>query len=423
MNMKTIASKMLWLAVTLSIALPNAAFAATTPSFGMAGTYGVLGSTYTNTSAGTTINGDVGFTTGPAVAPAGVHVNYGAGAPYAQAGIDQGAALTALATQVCTFNFPAGAIDLSTDITHGAIGIYTPGVYCSVGAMNIGGPIQLNGNGTYIFKTSGALTSTAGAVVTTSGVTACDVFWIPTQATTLAANTTFVGTVIDNAGITVGANTTWTGMAWSFGGTITTDTTTLTVPMCVVPPPPPPAPATLRVVKTVVNGFGGTATPAQFSLHVQKAGIEVTGSPAPGVATPGTTYSLSGGTYIISEDTNPLYTPNYSGDCDTNGLLTLTGGDIKTCTITNNQKAVNVGAPVPSLPTSAVVLPVSPVVPTSPVVPAVVSSVVSAPVVTTLPTAVAPAVMAPRPTPRPTPRVTALAITNQPLAPAFPQSG
>ncbi|HCY20668.1 TPA: hypothetical protein DIC40_02220 [Patescibacteria group bacterium] len=49
--------------------------AATTPSFGMAASYGVLSSTYTNTSV-TTINGDVGFTTAPAVAPLGIHPNY-----------------------------------------------------------------------------------------------------------------------------------------------------------------------------------------------------------------------------------------------------------------------------------------------------------------------------------------------------------
>lgn len=49
----------------------NITLAATTPSLGAAATYGILGSTYTNMTAGTTINGDVGFTTGPAVAPLG----------------------------------------------------------------------------------------------------------------------------------------------------------------------------------------------------------------------------------------------------------------------------------------------------------------------------------------------------------------
>lgn len=228
----------LFFGVSLALSIVPTGYAAS-PSLGAAATYGVLGSTYTNTTAGTTINGDVGFSTGPAIAPAGVHVNYGAGSPYSAAGIDQGSALSSLASQACTFNFPPGAINLSTETTHGPVGIYTPGVYCSAGAMDIGGSLTLNGNGTYIFRPNGALTSTVGAAVTLIGASPCDVFWTPTQATTLAANTTFIGTVIDDAGITVGANTTWTGMALSFGGTVTTDAVTITVscPLQAAPAP------------------------------------------------------------------------------------------------------------------------------------------------------------------------------------------
>ena len=59
---------------------PISALAATTPSLGMAATFGVLGSTYTNTAA-TTVNGDLGYVTGPGVVPA---VN---GTTYVNAGI------------------------------------------------------------------------------------------------------------------------------------------------------------------------------------------------------------------------------------------------------------------------------------------------------------------------------------------------
>src|SRR5680860_889956 len=210
----------------------NIAQAATSPSLGLADGYAVLASTYTNTSAGTTVNGSIGFTTGPAVAPLGTQVNYGSSAPYSTAGSDQGSALSNLDSQSCTFSFAAGAINLSTDTTHGAIGVYTPGVYCIDGAMNVGGPLTLSGDGTYIFRSTGALTSTAGATITLNGASICDVFWTPSAATTLAANTTFKGTVISNAGFTIGANTNWVGRALSFGGTTTSDTDTLTVPIC-----------------------------------------------------------------------------------------------------------------------------------------------------------------------------------------------
>jgi uncharacterized repeat protein (TIGR01451 family) len=308
--------------------IPGAAFAATTPSLGAAMTYGVLSNTYANTVPGTTINGDVGFTTAPAVIPAGIHTNYGSGAPYATAGIDQGSALVNLNSQPCTFTFAPGAIDLSTDITHGAPGVYAPGVYCSTGAMNVGGPLNLLGNGTFIFRPDGALTSTAGAVVTLSGSSACDVFWTPTAATTLGANTTFAGTVIDDSAITVGANTTWLGRALAFGGTVTTDTDTITVPNCTLP--------IYHVIKQVVNDNGGTAVAGEFNLHVLLGGVDVVGSPAAGTVAPGTTYNLNRDTYTITEDVFAGYTTTFTGDCAVDGSITLDYGEEMTCNVIND---------------------------------------------------------------------------------------
>ncbi len=339
--MKTIMKKfnsvvVLAVVFVFGLAGSNSAFAATTPSLGAAATYGVIASTYTNTTAGTTITGDIGFTTGPAVAPLGAHTNYGSGAPYATAGTDQNGALSALASQACTFTFAAGAIDLAADTTHGSIGVYAPGVYCTLGAASIGtAGITLNGAGTYIFRVDGALTSVANSAVTlTGGASACDVFWTPTSATTLGANSTFGGTNIDASGITIGSTVTWTGRALAFGGTVTTDTDTITVPTCTVPTPP--IPATLHVIKQVVNNNGGTATASLFNLHVKLSGTDVTGSPAVGTATPGTSYSLSAGTYVVSEDANASYTQSFSGDCNSSGSVTLSAGDNKTCTITND---------------------------------------------------------------------------------------
>ena len=358
-------------AFMLGLAVPMSVQAATTPSLGSAATYGVLGSTYTNTTAGTTINGDVGFTTGPAVAPAGTHTNYGSGAPYSTAGTDQGNALSSLASQTCTFTFAPGAINLSTDTTHGAAGVYAPGVYCSTGAMNVGGPLTLSGSGTYIFRAVGALDSTAGAVVSLSGASACDVFWTPSAATTLAANTTFVGTVIDDSGITVGANTTWNGRALAFGGTVTTDTDTITPPSCTSPTPTPtPTLATLHVVKQVVNNNGGTALASNFNLHVKLNGSDVSGSPALGATEPGSSYSLAAGTYVVSEDTTTLpYTQSFSGACDSSGSVTLTAGADVTCTIVNDDTApaVVIAPPVVVVPPPAIVAPpvIAPTLPTT----------------------------------------------------------
>ncbi len=292
-------------------------YAATTPSLGAAATFGILGSTYTNTVGGTTINGDLGYTTGPAVAPTVNGTTYIApNATYTQAGTDQGTALTNLNSQACT---SLGAIVTLS-------GTYTPGCYSSTGAMNIalGTTVTLNGAGTYIFRPAGAFTTGANSIVSlTGGASASDVFWTPTAATTLGANTTFKGTVIDAAGITIGSTVAWTGRALAFGGTVSTDADTITVPN------------TLRVIKLVVNTGGGTAVASDFNVHVKLGGVDVAGSPALGVVSPGRFYTLSAGTYVVSEDANASYTQSFSGACNSSGSVTLATGDDKTCTITN----------------------------------------------------------------------------------------
>jgi len=221
----------------LVLAGPTTAFAATatTPVLGKTLTFGILSSTYTNTAVGTTINGDLGYTTGPAVLPTINGTKYVAESTYNQAGLDQATALAELNSQSATFTFAPGAIDLASDTTHGAIGVYTPGVYSITGAANIGGggTITLNGAGTYIFRMDGALNTSADSkVIYINGASPCDIFWTPTQATTLGANSTFVGTDIDASGITIGSTVTWTGRALAFGGTVSTAADTITVPDC-----------------------------------------------------------------------------------------------------------------------------------------------------------------------------------------------
>lgn len=214
-------------------------YAATSPGLGMANTFGILSSTYTNTAPGTNIDGDLGYTTPPALAPTVTGTTHAANSIYTQAGIDQGTALTGLNNQPCTFTFAPGAIDLASDTTHGPVGVYTPGVYCITGAASVGGggTITLNGSGTYIFRMDGALNTSANSVVAVSnGASACDVWWTPTAATTLGANSTFIGTDIDASGITIGNLVTWAGRALAFGGTVSTDTDTISVPACVAAP-------------------------------------------------------------------------------------------------------------------------------------------------------------------------------------------
>lgn len=234
--MKLVRSKGI-LAVFLAVFLVSpAVYAAPQPNLGTTNTYSILAGSYTNTAIGTVINGDLGYTTPPAVAPTVSGNTHVADAAYNQAGIDQATALSELNSQPCTFTFPAGAKDLAIEAPFGNVGEYTPGVYCIDGAASIGGggTITLNGPGVYIFRSTGALNTSANSIVTASGgASACNLFWTPGAATTLGANSTFRGTIIDPSGITVGSTVNWTGRALAFGGTVATTTDTInTVPVC-----------------------------------------------------------------------------------------------------------------------------------------------------------------------------------------------
>ncbi|MDP2648553.1 MAG: ice-binding family protein [bacterium] len=286
--------------------------------------FAVLASTYTNTGA-TTITGDLGFTTGPGVAPTVSGTTHTADAEYNQAGIDQASTLSALNAQSCDFSF-GSETDLSLESQP-----LLPGVYCITGAASIGtGGITLTGSGTYTFRMSGALTSEANSIVTLSpGVSACDVFWTPGEATTLGANSTFKGTNIDASGITIGSTVDWTGRALAFGGTITSDTDTIAAPTCT------PAPATLNVIKHMVNDNSGTSTASDWTLTVSSSnGGSGTGS-AVGAESPGTAYTLEAGkAYSVAESGGPAgYGTSSSSECT---IASAVSGATYTCTITND---------------------------------------------------------------------------------------
>jgi hypothetical protein len=304
--------------------------AATSPSLGAADSFAILSSTYTNTLPGTTVNGNLGYTTGPASAPTVNGATHVADATYAQAGTDQGTTLTSLNSQSCDHTFASGAVDLAAN-TDFPTAVYPPGVYCINGAATIGpAGITLSGSGTYIFRVTGSLSTVDNSVINLSGgASSNNIWWTPSAAATLGANSSFVGTVIDNTGITIGANTSLTGRALAFGGTISTNSNTITSPSYGGPPPPTPS-ATLTLTKIVINDNGGTKVVADFPLFIGASQV------TSGVATT----TLAPGTYTASETSDPAYTASaWSGDCAANGAITLANGDVKACSITNNDNA------------------------------------------------------------------------------------
>src|SRR3954469_23814998 len=126
---KSIRDRVLFLIVTL-LGLPVAA--QTAPSLGSEAPFGIVSSTFTNTAPGTTVTGNVCFTTGPAF-PATVSGTTGA-CP-AAAGPDQLAALAILNSQPCT-PVPAGPLE-AVVIGSNAPGVIPPGCYFRAGAIDI----------------------------------------------------------------------------------------------------------------------------------------------------------------------------------------------------------------------------------------------------------------------------------------------
>ncbi|KKR57903.1 hypothetical protein A2239_00760 [Candidatus Uhrbacteria bacterium RIFOXYA2_FULL_40_9] len=101
----------------------------------------------------------------------------------------------------------------------------------------------------------------------------------------------------------------------------------------------------LIVNKIIINDNGRTKVIADFPLFVDS------GSVTSGVAN---TFTI--GSHTVSETPNSNYTSVIGGDCATDGTITLALGDIKTCTVTNNDIAPSSGGggssystPVPPL--------------------------------------------------------------------------
>jgi Ice-binding-like len=220
-----------WLAsVVMLLCVSAPAWAQVAPSLGSEAPFAIVSDTYTNTVAGTAINGNLCFTTGPVVAPT---VTGTTGPCPAAAGGDQAAAIAVLTGQPCTTI--AGPLE-GVIIGANPPGTFPPGCYTSVGALGItvNGIVTLNGNGVYVFRsTGGGITTGANsAIVLAGGACAGNVFWTGVGATTLGGTSSFVGTILDAAGVTMGLGATLSGRALAFGGTVTTNGgNTITVPV------------------------------------------------------------------------------------------------------------------------------------------------------------------------------------------------
>ena len=317
----------LTLQMSVSAAPPLKVNLGSTESFAV-----LAGSTITNTGA-TTITGDAGGDVGldPGSAVTGqasmtisgtVHVN-------------DAVAIAAKTDLVIAYD--DAALRAPTAAITGNLGGQTlvPGVYNSASSIGLTGTLTLDAQGdpeaAFIFQAGSTLTAaSASRVRLINGARYCRVFWQVGSSATIGTNSNFIGHILAMDSITLNTGARVQGQVLARNGAVTLDTNTITNGACA-------AAASLTVVKAVVNDNAGTAVPADFTIHVKTAGgsgTDVAGSPSVGDAV-GTVYSLIAGDYTISEIADIRYVTSFVG-ADAAGNFTLTAGEVRTITVTND---------------------------------------------------------------------------------------
>ena len=203
-----------------------------TVPLGTACMFGILGgSTVTNSGASTFVSGDIGVWPGTAVTgftPA----NY-SGTIYAGDAVAQ----TAQGDLTTAYNYaaaaPGGAV-LPADIGGETL---APGVYETTSAqpsLGITGNLTLSGNGVYIFQIVSTLTTAANNsdVILSGGATSEDVFWQVGSSATLGTTTTFAGTIMAQASVSLDTGATLNGRALARTGAVTLLSNQVNVPPC-----------------------------------------------------------------------------------------------------------------------------------------------------------------------------------------------
>jgi hypothetical protein len=208
-----------------------AACQATVP-LGTACMFGILAATPAVSNSGpTNVTGDIGIW--PAASITGFPPGTLTGTEFAGDAVAQ----TAQGDLTTAYNFAAAAAGgavLTADIGGQTL---APGVYKTTSAqpsLGITGTLTLSGNGVYIFQIVSTLTTAANnsQVILSGGATAQDVFWQVGSSATLGTTTTFEGTIMAQASVSLDTGATLDGRALARTGAVTLLSNPVNVPPC-----------------------------------------------------------------------------------------------------------------------------------------------------------------------------------------------
>ena len=173
----------------------------------------------------------------------------------------------------------------------------TPGVYHAGAALAMTTTLTFdalgNPNAVFIFQIGAALNTTAGTrMVLVNGAQASNIFWQVQGAATLGGTSSFVGTIIGNAAITIGADSYVTGRALTINGAVTATNTKFGSPGP-VPGPVADSATTGQGVPVTLNVLANDGLPTsgvQFSRAELSANPQLIGGasgPTPAAPTVG----------------------------------------------------------------------------------------------------------------------------------------
>ena len=306
-----LAIPVVWAGLLVGLAA-NARAAAVAVPLGGAGSFAVLGGSGLTNTGVTTLSGDAGSyptpsETGFGGCPAADCVGFTSGANEFGNGVTQ----QAKADLTTAYNNAAGEGPTSPVVADLGGQTLGPGVYNSASSLALTGPSPLtldgggNPNAVFVFQAGSTLTTgSASQVSLINGTQSCNVFWQVGSSSTLGSGSTFGGTILASASISLADSVTVDGRLLageqaSGAGAVTLIHDSITTPRCAASSPTTTTSTTttsttaapVANTTTTTSAHGGRTAPGSAGpTVVATTTLAATGAPTtPGATTPGAT--------------------------------------------------------------------------------------------------------------------------------------